>query len=257
MIIIRNIEQREYSAIGRKLGNWLDKKISDADIESGEIGYKLSKDLGVNNRKLLKESIREGRDKYNARTVSPWTAFGFSTKGNIIPNGSSNIDTESIKKNNFKTFRKSSKMKNIVENNDNIIVHETEVITDKGKKKSARAESHAHEVGHLRNDSKGGLLIRRSRKSREKFETPSSKDSGSGLIEGLSRTIDTAAILHDEKKASKNALRFMKEKGATKEELEKAKENLDLGLKTYKKSGTSYILRPIRKMIKDEKDNNI
>lgn len=70
MIIIRNLKQREYSVVGRKISNWADKEIYKAEKEAAIAGRKLNENLGVNNSKLLKESIREGRDKYNARTVS-------------------------------------------------------------------------------------------------------------------------------------------------------------------------------------------
>ena len=248
MIIVRNIEQREYSAVGRKISNWADKEIYKAEKGAAIAGRKLNENLGVNNSKLLKESIREGRDKYNARTVSPWTAFGFSTNGRKVPTGSSNIDTKSIREEGYDELRKTKKMNNIIKNNDNIIIHGTEIFTRKGKEKSARAESHAHEVGHLKNNSRNNWLIKRSRKSREKFET--SEENGepapASLREGISRFLDKISIIHDEKKANKNALKFLKDKGATKEELEKAEKTLRLGLETYKQHGRAYVLRPIR-----------
>lgn len=54
-----------------------------------------------------------------------------------------------------------------------------------------------------------------------------------GIKSLLSRAIEDGLILGEERSANRNALKLLKKSGATKQELEKAKQTLDAGYETY------------------------
>ena len=203
---------------------------------------------GIDNKSLLKKSIREARDKYNARTISKDTFFDFKAKS--VP-GSFTTTTKELKDNigSSQDLSKGNKLKNILNSNDHVIVLDTKIYNPGHKRKSAKVDAHAHEVGHIKNTANKKWYIKRSTSdSRGKIKN-ASLDTGTGFKEAGRRVLDSVAIIKDESDANKNALKFLKENGATKEELRVAKENYRLGLKSYKNAGLSYILNPIQNKI--------
>lgn len=115
--------------------------------------------------------------------------------------------------------------------------------TSVGKKIGAK-------IGRLRANTadKKWYIKRSTSEARDKMRN-SSLDTGTGFRESGKRILDSAAIIKDERDANRNALKFLKDSGATKEELKTAKENYELGLKSYKDAGLAYILSPIQNKI--------
>lgn len=257
MIILR---QKQYTSLGRKINakigrfrvnaaDSLGRVINRYNKNGNEAANKIMASPGVDNKDLLKKSIREARDKYNTRTISKNTFFDF--KARPVP-GSFTTTTKELKDsiNSNPELNKSSKFKNILNSNEHVIVLDTKNYNLNRKRKSAKADAHAHEVGHIKNTANNKWYIKRSTTSDARSKIKNSNlDTGVGLKESGKRVLDSVAILKDEKDANKNALKFLKDNGATKEELKIAKENYKLGLKNYKNAELSYVLNPIQNKI--------
>lgn len=266
MLILRNnhtLEQKEFGiASNFKSGV---KKVTDGTrniISSGwlinqiercgaNVSNKIKSNEGVNNKTLLKKSIREGR-KYGARTVSPDTFYSprVRTRG-----GSFTTSTKELKEDLTKGdtgLNKSKKFKNIVDSNKEVIVLDTKAfVPGKGTVKTARADSHAHEVGHLKNTADKKWYIKRSSsEGRDIITTPMHEDTGIGVKEALRRVPNVIAVVQDEKDANKNAMKFLKDNGASRKELKTAKRNFRHGAWSYRLAGAASILSPIQNSIK-------
>lgn len=94
--------------------------------------------------------------------------------------------------------------------------------------------------------------MNRSQKARNRFG--SGKDKNTGII---GRLIDNRVILKDEEDASKNAIEFLKEKGATKKELGKAKSVLDKSLDTYKEMARINRIRTFKDRVQIPSNRNV
>lgn len=106
----------------------------------------------------------------------------------------------------------------------------------------------AHELGHVDNATKGGKIRKAINKiannSKVRAESQLSaaygNDGATGgsvlgtIRESLRRFKNKKLIDLEERNASKRGIKFLKEKGASKEEIKQAKENLKIAGKTYK-----------------------
>lgn len=117
----------------------------------------------------------------------------------------------------------------------------------------------AHELGHVDNATKGGKIRKainkraNSRKVRAEFQSSGAygNDGATGgsvlgtIKESLRRFKNKKLVDIEERNASKRGIKFLKENGASKEEIKQAKENLEKAGKTYKTLGKRYYKFPL------------
>lgn len=271
MIIIR---QKEYTSLPRKIGaklkrarvdfaNSMGRKLQKENVKDQQLQREANK-IRVNDSKLLKESIREAKNKYDARTLngSNYELGSQSIRSNEIIKAAekSNLNLDEICK---------PKLANAVKKNKNIIFLSGSDVAD-----------HSHEVGHLKNDSNGGLnnriyhrfqdsggsdkiknsiktsnlipILEKSGKRKKVLNKSKNIDIGSGLKEYFKRAVEGRAVVNEERKASKNAIRFLKQHGATKSILDSSKSKLDKALDSYKTEAKIYRRMPLQNSLQIE-----
>ena len=111
-------------------------------------------------------------------------------------------------------------------------------------------EQLGHEMGHIEN-SKSKNPIRRwinktanNPETRRKFEEEVG-GSDKGIKDSIKNWAIGKIILQEEKNASKNSIKHLKEIGATPEQLDTAKKNLKDALETYKLRSKTYWMNPL------------
>lgn len=269
MIILR---QKEYTSLSRKIAARWKRKRTDFANSMGRGLKKETEDrksaidrMSFENKivdsKLLKKSIREARDKYNSRTMNAEI---------IGSHGSKSIKTDNLKetaKRNNLSIEDAygSKLGNAVKTNDNLIFLD-------GGNGYYDVSEHAHEVGHLKNNKLG----RRNNIKYHKYQESGSKnrlnkalttskvlplleksgvkrniksekiDTGCGFKEYFKRLREGRALVNEERKASRNAIKFLKNSGASKSVLSDSKKKLDKALDTYKSEAMVYRRLPLQ-----------
>lgn len=138
---------------------------------------------------------------------------------------------------------------------------------------------HAHEVGHVKNYLKRGskLSLGTKKEPRDRFNislntaahlgniNPENKesikekinelreknvlDTGKGLGETIKRMREGNAIIREENKATNKAIKFLKNNGVNKSNLEIAKNKLKDSGQTYKENAKIHVLNPIQNLI--------
>ncbi len=277
MIILR---QHEYTSVSRKIGAKLKRMRTNL---ANKVGRDLREDIierkkvqddlmstRIKDPKLLKESIKEARDKYNARTISA-EDYGLKCGGAVSSRFLKEEAKVAKKEKNTLDEYLGSKLGNIVRKNDNVIFLS-------GEDGNRDVAEHAHEVGHLKNDKNGGRINRifnklqesgRKEEQERAFKTairlPSMEksgkrkkisekydsdiDKGIGLKEYFKRLRKGFITVREEKNASKNALKFLKEKGASKQILDSSKDKLGKSLDTYRSEAKIYRRLPLQNML--------
>lgn len=274
MIILR---QREYTSVHRKIGAKLKRGYVDFVDKMGrglqsenEKSKEISRYLGsysIQNPRILKESIKEGRDKYNARTLG---AEQYGTKSRYITNREFK---DYLKKTNKTENDLQKKLGNAVKSGNNIIFLSSKDAV--GFDRGYDIAEHAHEVGHLKNDKLGRKFTIRNNKADQKkrhesiltvenidkleksgarkkaLESKGGKfiDRGIGVREYLKRAWEGRNLVKEEKEASKNAMKFLKEHGASSDELKLSKYKLKRALDTYRTEAKVYRRMPLQNMM--------
>ena len=134
--------------------------------------------------------------------------------------------------------------------------HKHQIFVPKG----SGVEMLAHEVGHIENKKSRGLRkkisdIANSSETRLQLNEDSNKLSWvgnhgkSGIGTALKDFGKSLIINQEEKNATKAGLKIMKEAGATKEELKKAKDHLKSGAKTYEHSGKANLFNTLKNTV--------
>lgn len=134
--------------------------------------------------------------------------------------------------------------------------HKHQIFVPKGR----GVDDLAHEVGHVENKKSKGLRkkisdIANSPETRLQFTSDSSKlmNSGnhgkSGIGTALKDFGKSLVVNQEERNATKAGLKIMKEAGATKEELKKAKDHLKSGAKTYEHSGKANLFNTLKNTV--------
>lgn len=277
MIILR---QQEYTSLPRKIGaklkrtrvnlaNSVGRKLRTEAYLRDAISEELN-NYSIQNPRILKESIREGRNECNARTL----------RTEQFPNlrGSSNVSNNKI----MKSLRQSNatledldgKLGNEVKKGKNIIFLSSE--DTKGNKRGYDIAEHAHEVGHLKNNNSisknnqeyhkldpskrwKSILTAKNLKRMEKsgarkkiLDSPKDStmiDKGIGLKEYFKRVKEGRIVVREERDASKHAIKFLKDHNANSSELKAAKEKLGKALNTYKSQARIHRRLPLQNML--------
>lgn len=134
--------------------------------------------------------------------------------------------------------------------------HKHQIFVPKG----SGVEMLAHEVGHIENKKSRGLRkkisdIANSSETRLQLNEDSNKLSWtgnhgkSGIGTALKDFGKSLIINQEERNATKAGLKIMKEAGATKEELKKAKDHLKSGAKTYEHSGKANLFNTLKNTV--------
>lgn len=201
---------------------------------------------------LMKKLIRNNREKTGARVfkmdfgAGPFTSTSEDTRQRSLAliDAGNNIKDNIIKREGKKLLNSSNK--------DRAQIY----LPDK-----SGAEYLAHEIGHNlnRTGNAGPLrklinIIASSEKVGGDFVLNTKIDANElrkrdVIKESLKRYTNSKLIRSEEKAASRNALKELKKAGATKEELEIAKKNLDNAYKTYKHKSREYYLDPLYQKI--------
>lgn len=201
---------------------------------------------------LMKKLIRNNREKTGARVfkidlgVGPATTNSDATKkvSQALMDAGETYKDNTYKKHGKKLLNSSNKDK-------------AQIYLPDG----SGAEYLAHEFGHNLNRTGNAGPLRKlinkaanSEKVREDFALNTKIDANElrkrdVIKESLKRYKNSKLIRSEEKAASRNALKELKKAGATKEELEIAKKNLDNAYKTYKHKSREYYLDPLYQKI--------
>lgn len=134
--------------------------------------------------------------------------------------------------------------------------HKHQIFVPKGN----GVEDLAHEVGHVENKKSKGLRkkindIANSPDTRIQFSQDTNNLSWvgnhgkSGIGTALKDFGKSLIINQEERNATKAGLKIMKEAGATKEELKRAKDHLKSGAKTYEHSGKANLFNTLKNTV--------
>lgn len=255
MIILRNsiqLKQKEYNIIDdtyrsgikraykKTIGNFrrnTAKRLTDSiksDINQvKESSRKLSNSSSIQNKSvennLIKEASKEGIIVSNVKVDN--------TKGNYLVKDVNDQDLIEYS-NNFGNKKEDvEKLKNQIKKSHKFISHP----------ENSGSEKLAHEIGHVKNEkgiiSKQISKIANSEKTRSQIRSSFNKvrdtgDDGSlGVKESAKRFVRAKAVELEENNANRKGLKLLKKSGASKEELNKARDNYKEGSKSYKHSG--------------------
>jgi len=127
-------------------------------------------------------------------------------------------------------------------------------------KKNGGVENLAHEVGHIENSKSKGIrkLINNKANStdtRNQFNTDLNSlmnfgnHGKSGIKTATKDYVKSLLINQEEKNASNRGLKIMKNLGASKKELEQAKEHMDKGLETYRSAGKANLFTTLKNTV--------
>jgi hypothetical protein len=268
MIILR---QKEYTSLPRKIGaklkrtrvdfanlvgKGLQKNSENRDSYTTELLSSSGNKTG--DKKLLTKLIGKAKNDYDARVL---TAEPYFHTGNIT--------SETLKKHiGSDDLRKvSPKLANAVGKNKNIIFL---------SKLDGYDPVHlAHEIGHLQNNKRNRGFNRRYHKMQDsvgnsklelsvqtakyipvleksgnrRYIDSNNIDTGIGIKEYFKRALEGRDLVKEEKKASKNGIKILKQSGADKSTLSAAKESMKKALNTYKTSAKIYRRSPLQNLL--------
>ena len=241
--------QKEFG-IKQHLVNYLRNSINSSKMKKVKLD-ELRKDLENSvfenkslKRKLIREAINSKAAIVNSQKNSTRDISNESIKSKLIGDISSSNNSSRDKK----------KLINLIKNRDYLINF---------NESSGGNASLAHEIGHIKanNDKITGKIHRLSGKFRSDFNNSSSpmksdgyfEDGSSSILKGISRYLKGKVILENERSASKRALKLLKSKGATDEEIKAAKNLLNNDLKSYKEDVNAYWKVPIRNKLEGKK----
>lgn len=211
---------RARRSIGNKLKDSINKDLKD---KRSAVNSFRNRDI-VFDENVERKLIKESKNKYNSRTLG-FPLGGDKSKNLVLK--SKDIPKD-LKVSDFPEdqIRVASKMINSSKKNNYIIFHPSKSGTD----------SLAHEIGHIQNENKG--LFNRSiskLSSSIKMDQKPLNDikNDKGFRKGLGNLIKGKIRIQEEKNASKNAIRLLKNSGMKENDINKSRRNLDTALNTY------------------------
>lgn len=248
------IIQKEFG-IKQSLINYLRDSIDSSRIKKmglEETKRKLEKSIPKNKflrNKLVREAISSKSAVINGPKNNTRDISNRKVKDKLI---------KDIVSSNNHSPRDKKKLTNLINDRDRLIsFNESE----------GGNASLAHEIGHVKasRDKLTGKFHKKSEKFREGFNNSSLpertegyfEDGSSSISEGISRYFKGKAIVMNERIASKRAIKLLKNKGASKEEVSRAKNLLDNDLESYKEDVNAYWKIPIRNRLEGKKSRII
>lgn len=257
------IEQREYGlkkitkSVGKYIKNGINKlknntaESLEKQIESSKIkNQKLADEAAkaVNKDKNITEKLvdQAEKDKIGVIVSKASDIKGSGIEKDMVVDSKVILEGEDIK---ALPPTLNKRIRNVAEKNRKVVFHHS----DSGN------EDLAHEIGHIKNEDKSWLSrytnsskvrgeLDRSRKELEDPDSP----KAIGYMRGAKRWVKGKLVEYEEKKASKKGLKLMKNAGASKDELEAAKDKLmNKSLGTYKEANKMYYKSPIARKLKN------
>lgn len=208
-------------------------------VVNNKIERELMKDIKKNNARVVGVDLDGMKGNYTVESKTMKERFGNGTNasGALISNpyypGANRIK---------------KKIANSIDKGEDVILHPS----------GSGTEYLGHENGHIKNAKSKNPITRLINKiankaeTREKFTGYASTgltDDGIGIREAADRFIKSKAIIKEEANASKRSLKDFKRLGATKEELDAARDSLNVGGDTYKKLSSAYYKTPVSNLI--------
>lgn len=247
MIIPRKYpEQKEFSG-RRNLAAKVIKSMRQHLRKSEELGKKASK-LEIHNEKLKQEATNLMENKnYRVLDYNPFSGKGsqaLATKDGVRDG---------------RYLRMNPKNKDAAR-----FIDEVDYAGSKGqimvpnKTKETGIEDVLHEGGHIDNryEFPSNIISTVANKSRTGFENTSPDPSSvtGGVLRNIGRLLvrplNAKAIIADETKASKHAMKYMKKlKGATKQDIKTAEEKYKTAKEAYKEKGKAYKKEPLKEIL--------
>lgn len=218
--------------------NSLAKRIK-LDREIKELDKKIIKERS--NNKLVENKLRTAA-KDNKAIVIDVPSGVRDSKGKPIGNATINL----------RNPKEKEKLKSRIKFNKEEL-KELEDSTDaiRFNKESGGNSALAHEIGHVINrNSKGkaAKIDKEAEKIIEEFhkpaDSPRGRDNSKGLWKSVGRFFKGKKVVNNEKNASRNAIKLLKESGADENELKLAKESLGKSLESYKEEHKMYYKSP-------------
>lgn len=210
------------------------KMLDSSKVENKPIREELYREAGKNSARVHKIDIDGQRGSYifSSSSLKKRSATGQNFK-------KVEIDTLEGKK----TIKNSNRRVKGLNKSLKLGRHDYQIFNTNGK------EELAHEIGHAMNSKTKNLKKRLTNALANSTDVRKTLNNdvkdminyGGVKRSGLGSTIGTLIrnkiIESEEKNASKNAIKLLKEKGASKDEISKAKDNLKHGLNSYKYTG--------------------
>lgn len=228
--------------------NSLGKRIK-LDREIKELDKSIKNSSNEDSVESIKNSLKNKAAKNKAYILEDKS----NTPEKSIENGTIDMRDPEIKK----AIRKKLKFNNRKDmehfnNSDDLILF----------KESSGNSALAHEIGHVVNRNSRGKSAKIDKKAGEIIEefhkpadSPGGRDNSKGLWKSVGRFFKGKNVISNEKNASKNAIKLLKESGADENELKLAKESLDKSLESYKEEHKMYYKSPfINKLQSFRKD---
>lgn len=237
--ITLNLEQREFGLISearKKISRMISRSITKDSLKKDELSEYLTNHKNLVNDKDVESKLSDiAKNKYKSGILR----FNGGLKDE--PLHSSTVNTKLIKKkvDPSKLNGREKELAESIIDNDNVIFYP----------KGAGVEQLAHEIGHVKNRTEG-LYNRAISKLSNKFHYNPKSSSTKNFIKGK-------LMIEEEKNASKNAMRLLKDSGMSDSNLRRSKENLDKGIEIYRLGnnikGKSRLMKMIEVKKKDKK----
>lgn len=224
---VKRSYQRYAGKARRSIGNKLKDSIRD-DMRKANLANNYAHSNMVVNGEVDKNLIRYSKGKNNSRVMNI-----VDRSGNSLPNGASkskdllNEINESSEVRDELSDRMIRKLKNSAEKSDYIVTHPS----------GSGVEKLAHEIGHIEN-SKGGIfkgVINRMNDNIIKNRSGYNKyKSDRGIGKSVKEYLKGKVNYIEERNASKNAMKLLKDQGLDNKGLSESKRSLDAALDSYK-----------------------
>ena len=266
---IKRAYKKNAGKIRRKINNKLFKAINTNNEDKlKDVSFRIARNENVVNldKKQGTKLYKDAHDNLNAsirslNTHPSYTGTGRAYASNIKTKDAQNVYEKTLKsigidpkdnkdtlRTGFETLGNEKRQSRRAVNRIMGDKHPTDYYIFWSKKDGY--EQLGHEMGHIEN-SKSKNPIRRwinkianNPETRRKF-TEEAGGSDKGIKDSIKNWITGKIILQEEKNASKNSIKRLKEIGATPEQLDVAKKNLKDALKTYKLRSKTYWMNPL------------
>lgn len=203
------------------------KSAERLSIGVGEDGYR-----EVMNPKASNKIIRNNAKRLDARVMKSNSSASSMRK-------SSEIDDQVLKSEGITNPRNVRKVMNATKKNRHI------VMLSPGYSKST--DTLAHELGHVQNANSKNPIVKVIHEVSGRNKRINPEDRGIGNI--IKNSISHKLRINEEARASRNAMKMLKNAGATEEQLKQNERNLNLALNTYKTAAKEDRIKLIRNTI--------
>ena len=224
---VKRSYQKYVGKARRSIGNKLKDSIRD-DMRKANLANNYAHSNKIVNGEVEKNLIRYSKGKNNSRVIDI-----VDRSGNSLPNGASkskdllNGINESSEVRDELSDRMIRKLKNSAEKSDYIVTHPS----------GSGVEKLSHEIGHIEN-SKGGIfkgVINRMNDNIIKNRSGYNKyKSDRGIGKSVKEYLKGKVNYIEERNASKNAMKLLKDQGLDNKGLSESKRSLDAALDSYK-----------------------